>query len=106
MRRGELVPVHRSVEPPRVREGLAYAWGIVEMRGTIVILGVVGTMVWNFPTFTTLLANDTFHGGGGPPRTPLSFAVLLPTIPRLPTAPPPPPPAPPFGAPPCRPRPA
>ena len=33
------------------------------MRGTLVILGVVGTMVWNFPTFTTLLANDTFHGG-------------------------------------------
>ena len=20
-------------------------------------------MVWNFPTFTTLLADDTFHGG-------------------------------------------
>ena len=65
MRRGELLPVHRSVEPARVREGIAYAWGIVEMRGTIVILGVVGTMVWNFPTFTTLLAHDTFHGGAG-----------------------------------------
>src|SRR5260221_4175490 len=62
MQRDELLPVRRSVEPPRVREGLAYAWGIAEMRGTIVILGVVGTMVWNFPTFTTLLANDTFHG--------------------------------------------
>jgi MFS family permease len=65
MRRGELVPVHRSVEAPRVREGLSYTWGIAEMRGTIVILGVVGTLVWNFPTFTTLLANDTFHGGAG-----------------------------------------
>jgi MFS family permease len=63
MRRAELLPVHRSAEPPRVREGLAYVWALVEMRGTLVILGVVGTMVWNFPTFTTLLANDTFHGG-------------------------------------------
>jgi len=65
MRRSELIPAHRSVEPPRVREGLAYAWGIVEMRATIVILGVVGTMVWNFPTFTTLLAHNTLHGGAG-----------------------------------------
>jgi MFS family permease len=63
MRRSELIPVHRTSEPPRVREGIAYAWGIRDMRATIVILGVVGTMVWNFPTFTTLLANDTFHGG-------------------------------------------
>ena len=63
MRRSELTPVHRASAPPRVREGLAYAWGIRDMRPTIVILGVVGTMVWNFPTFTTLLANNTFHGG-------------------------------------------
>ena len=65
MRRDELIPVDRSPEPARVREGLAYAWGVVEMRATVVILGVVGTMVWNFPTFTTLLASDTFHGGAG-----------------------------------------
>jgi MFS family permease len=65
MRRSELVPVRRALERPRVREGLAYAWGIADMRATIVVLGVVGTMVWNFPTFTTLLANDTFHGGAG-----------------------------------------
>ncbi len=65
MRRAELLPVHRSAEPPRVREGLRYAWGIVEMRPTIVVLGVVGTLVWNFPTFTTLLAERTFHGGAG-----------------------------------------
>jgi MFS family permease len=65
MRRSELSPIHRSAEPPRVKEGLRYAWGIVEMRATIVILGVVGTLVWNFPTFCTLLASDTFHGGAG-----------------------------------------
>jgi MFS family permease len=65
MRRSELVPVRRPAEHPRVREGLAYVRDIAEMRPTIVILGVVGTMVWNFPTFTTLLANETFHGGAG-----------------------------------------
>ena len=65
MRRAELLPFHRSVEPARVREGLRYAWGIHEMRATIVVLGFVGTLVWNFPTFTTLLADRTFHGGAG-----------------------------------------
>ena len=65
MQTSELIPVRKIVQRPQVREGLAYAWDIADMRATIVILGVVGTMVWNFPTFTTLLANDTFHGGAG-----------------------------------------
>jgi len=65
MRRAELLPFHRSPEPPRVREGVRYAWAIHEMRPTIVVLGVVGTLVWNFPTFTTLLADRTFGGGAG-----------------------------------------
>ena len=65
MKREELLPYHRSAEPPRVKEGLRYAWNIREMRSTIVLLGVVGTLVWNFPTFTTLLADRTFGGGAG-----------------------------------------
>ncbi len=65
MRRAELLAFHRSAEPPRVKEGLRYAWAIVEMRPTIIVLGVVGTLVWNFPTFTTLLADRTFEGGAG-----------------------------------------
>src|SRR4029079_15920909 len=28
-------------------------------------VGVVGTLVYNFPTFLTLMASDTFHGGAG-----------------------------------------
>jgi MFS family permease len=62
MRRDELLPVHRHVERPRLREGLRYAWGVQEMRGTIVLLGIVGTLVWNFPTFLTLLADRSLHG--------------------------------------------
>lgn len=62
MRTDELLPVHRSVERPRVREGLRYAWAIPEMRATIFMLGVVGLLVWNFPTFLTLMADRAFGG--------------------------------------------
>ena len=65
MRRAELHPVPRHAARPRVREGLRYAWGITEIRATIVLVGVVGTLVYNFPTFLTLLAEDTFHGDAG-----------------------------------------
>jgi MFS family permease len=65
MRRHELRPPHRHHDRPRVREGLAYAWGITEIRATILLVAVVGTLVYNFPTFLTLLARDTFHGGAG-----------------------------------------
>ncbi len=54
---------HRHAERPRVREGLAYAWSLKEIRATIALVAVVGTLVYNFPTFLTLLANDSFHGG-------------------------------------------
>jgi MFS family permease len=65
MRSIDLKRPHRSGERPRIREGLEYAWGITEIRATIVLVAVVGTLVYNFPTFLTLLANDTFHGGAG-----------------------------------------
>ena len=50
---------------PRVREGLVYAWSITQIRATILLVAVVGTLVYNFPTFLTLLASDTFGGGAG-----------------------------------------
>lgn len=65
MRTDDLHRSHRHAERPRVREGLAYAWSITEIRSTIALVAVVGTLVYNFPTFLTLLARDTFHGGGG-----------------------------------------
>jgi len=63
MRRAELLPPTRAAQRPRVREGLAYARQITEIRGTVVLVAVVGTLVYNFPTFLTLLARDSFHGG-------------------------------------------
>ena len=65
MRRSELRSVPRATQRPRIREGLAYTWGITEIRTTIFLVGVVGTLVYNFPTFLTLLARNTFHGGAG-----------------------------------------
>jgi MFS family permease len=65
MRKSELKSLHLPTERPRIREGLVYAWGITEIRATIMLVGVVGTLVYNFPTFLTLMANDTFHGGAG-----------------------------------------
>ncbi len=65
MRTSELNSIHRPTERPRIREGLKYAWSIKEIRATIILVGVVGTLVYNFPTFLTLMAHDTFHGGDG-----------------------------------------
>lgn len=65
MRQADLLPVSRSEDRPRVREGVAYTWSIVEIRPTIALVFVVGTLVFNYPTFLTILASETFHGGAG-----------------------------------------
>ena len=65
MRPHELRRPIRHHERPRIREGLAYAWAIKEIRATIVLVAVVGTLVYNFPTFLTLLASESFHGDAG-----------------------------------------
>jgi MFS family permease len=65
MRKSELRRLHEPTSRPRVREGLVYAWSITEIRATIVLVAVVGTLVYNFPTTLTLLARNTFHGGAG-----------------------------------------
>ena len=65
MRRRDLIPPSRPERRPSVREGLAYARTIAEIRGTLVLVAIVGTLVFNFPTFLTLLARDSFHAGAG-----------------------------------------
>jgi predicted MFS family arabinose efflux permease len=63
MDRSELRPLHREPQPTGVREGLEHLWSIRELRATVVLVGFVGTLVYNFPTFITILAEDTFTGG-------------------------------------------
>ncbi len=65
MHRSQLHPVHREIGRPQIREGVRLAWQTVEMRSTIVLVAVVGTLVYNFPTFLTLLAKNTFDGDAG-----------------------------------------
>jgi MFS family permease len=65
MRPAELRASERHESRPRIREGLAYAWSLTEIRSTILLVAVVGTLVYNFPTFLTLLASETFGGGAG-----------------------------------------
>ncbi len=65
MRVGELRRSHRPTARPQVREGLRYAWSLVDIRSTILLVFVVGTLVYNFPTFLTLMASEGFHGGAG-----------------------------------------
>lgn len=66
MQAHELRRPHRHDDVwPRVREGFAYTWSLTEIRTTVLLVAVVGTLVYNFPTFMTLLAQDSFHGGAG-----------------------------------------
>jgi MFS family permease len=65
MRVPELRRLHEQTARPKVREGLRYAWSLVDIRSTILLVFVVGTLVYNFPTFLTLMASEGFHGGAG-----------------------------------------
>jgi MFS family permease len=65
MRVRELNRFHQPTARPQVREGLRYAWSLVDIRSTILLVFVVGTLVYNFPTFLTLMASEGFHGGAG-----------------------------------------
>lgn len=63
MDKSELLPLQRERVPSGVRDGLRHTWGIADMRATVVLVAVVGTLVYNFPTFLTIMADDTFDGG-------------------------------------------
>jgi MFS family permease len=65
MRPAELLPLRRDDAGARIRDGLAYVRRTPALHGTIALVAVVGTLVFNFPTFITLLAADTFDGGAG-----------------------------------------
>jgi MFS family permease len=64
MRENELhasTPVAR--EPGQVREGLRYVRGRPDLIAVIVLVGVVGTLGFNFQITSALLVKNTFHHG-------------------------------------------
>ncbi|MDQ6615970.1 MAG: MFS transporter [Actinomycetota bacterium] len=49
----------------QVREGLRYVWHTPELRSTILVLALVGTLAFNFTVVLPVLAKFTFHGDAG-----------------------------------------
>jgi MFS family permease len=46
----------------QLREGLAYAWSTPELRTTLLLLALVGTLAFNFSVLMPLMARNAFHG--------------------------------------------
>jgi MFS family permease len=66
MRPGELHlgrPVERA--KGQIREGLRYVWQNTELRMTILLMAVVGTLAFNFTVVLPVMARFAFHGGAG-----------------------------------------
>jgi MFS family permease len=49
----------------QIREGLRYAWRVPVLRSTLFLVGVVGTLTFNFVVILPLLARQDFHGDAG-----------------------------------------
>jgi MFS family permease len=56
-------PVPRAKR--QVREGLSYVWHTGELRLTLLVMAVVGTLAFNFQVVVPLLAKLSFHGNAG-----------------------------------------
>src|SRR3954447_7164829 len=56
-------PVARAKR--QVREGIGYAWRNPELRRTLLLVGIVGTVAFNFNVMLPLLAKVVFHGTAG-----------------------------------------
>jgi MFS family permease len=64
MRPADLVHPARAVRGKgMLREGLVYAWRVREIRWSLMIMAVVGTLAFNFSVLLPLLARFTFSGG-------------------------------------------
>jgi MFS family permease len=49
----------------QVREGVRYAWSVVELRVPLLMMAVVGTLAFNFQTVLPLFVTRDLHGGDG-----------------------------------------
>jgi MFS family permease len=66
MRPDELWPSRRVARAKgQIREGFRYVWASTELRSTILLLTVVGTLAFNFSVVLPVMAKFTFHGDAG-----------------------------------------
>jgi MFS family permease len=66
MRRSELFPSRPIARAKgQVREGLRYVWDTPQLRSTILVMAVVGTLAFNFVVVLPVMAKFTFHGDAG-----------------------------------------
>lgn len=64
MRKSQLYPVERVARQKRqVREGLEYVRATPGLLIPLVMIGVVGTLAWEFQVTLPLMASKTFHSG-------------------------------------------
>ncbi|MEA2433871.1 MAG: hypothetical protein QOG54_1328 [Actinomycetota bacterium] len=49
----------------QVREGLRYVWANAELRSTLLLMSIVGTLAFNFRVVLPLMADSEFSGGAG-----------------------------------------
>lgn len=52
-------------EPGQVRAGLRYVWGVPRLKGTLIMMFIVGTFAFELPVVLPLFATVTMHGGAG-----------------------------------------
>ena len=66
MRREELWLGRRVARAKgQIREGLRYVWRTGELRSTILLVAVVGTLAFNFTVVLPVMAKFTFHSDAG-----------------------------------------
>jgi len=49
----------------QIREGFRYVWASIELRSTMLVMAVVGTLAFNFSVVLPVMARFTFHGDAG-----------------------------------------
>lgn len=69
MRRSELHPTAPRAgsvrEPGQIRAGLRYVWSVPRLKGTLIMMFIVGTFAFEMPVVLPLFATLTMHGNAG-----------------------------------------
>ncbi|MGE0881664.1 MAG: MFS transporter [Acidimicrobiia bacterium] len=65
VRTAEMHRTTRSIQRPKLREGLAYVWSHPDLRHALAVMFVVGTFAYNFATTMPSMVRFVFHADAG-----------------------------------------